>query len=76
MRVSARTVSGGARPQGRLPSQHGFRRRITLEPLSRKGERLDWAPSTKVTLTAPRRDSILTAIRLNPNSLFAFPEAR
>jgi hypothetical protein len=75
MRVSARTVSGGARPQGRLPSQRG-RRRITLEPLSRKGERLDWAPSTKVTLTAPRRDSILTAIRLNPNSLFAFPEAR
>ena len=75
MRVSARTVSGGARPQGRFPFHHG-RRRITLEPLSRKGERLGWAPSTKVTLTAPRRDSILTAIRLNPNSLFAFPEAR
>ena len=75
MRVRVRTVSGGARPQGRFPFHHG-RRRITLEPLSRKGERLGWAPSTKVTLTAPRRDSILTAIRLNPNSLFAFPEAR
>jgi hypothetical protein len=54
MRVSVRTVSGGAqfrvRPylgrffcdlRGRLPFQHGFRRRITLQPLSRKGN--GWA---------------------------------